>query len=293
MANITKIKIDGVEHQIGYGAELDWKLVASGNIDEDRLGGDYVSINFETPIKKSNTVYVIRLYCPACEQFVTAFCSSFGHSTIVSVLESGSEDEVYSNVRLASWKEGEFGGFEINHTSFPSGNTTSIIYTKYEVYELVNKNVVNPSNVVEYQEKLIAGENITIENNVISASGGLHNQYCKITILDGQGGSADYKILLQTFKPITTLEEFRDYVRNTILPTPEADYSLHTLKIPLWENNYPDYLLFQNAYYGSASCSTSKYMGVTNEFSTITDSTDISVVIGRISQFEVLYDIVR
>lgn len=132
-----------------------------------------------------------------------------------------------------------------------------------------------------------------VEYDIASASGGLHNQYCIIEILSDNQETNTYKILLQTFKPITTLEEFKEYIWNTILPTPEADYSLHTLKLPIWANNYPAYLLFQNAYYGSASCSIDEYMGVTNEFSRIIDSTNISVVTGRISSFEVSYDIIR
>lgn len=121
---------------------------------------------------------------------------------------------------------------------------------------------------------------------------GLHNQYCTIEILDDNNDTQLFKILLQTFKPITTLAEFKEYVRNTILPTSEPDYSLHALKLPIWANDFPDYLVFVNAYYGDSSCSISQYIGSSTELSSIISSTNISVVIGRIQSFTVQYTII-
>ena len=126
------------------------------------------------------------------------------------------------------------------------------------------------------------------------ASGELHNQYCTIEILSDGNYPQTFKILLQTFKPITTIEEFRDYVRASIVPSGGSDYSLHILKFEKWDATSPSYLYFQNAYFGGLSCSIHEYNPEAEEkYQTIIDSaSDISPIVGRIQSFTVNYTVI-
>lgn len=142
-----------------------------------------------------------------------------------------------------------------------------------------------------FQPKLIAGENITIKDNVISAtggsSGGLYTQYFYIMIKENDGNEGYYTISMQTSKPITTVEEFRDYIRNSLIYTDGPNYKVTTIYFMEHSSTKPSWLIFDCAYYGSINCSI-YYLDYFGEITDIITSTNISVITGRILHFSVL-----
>lgn len=128
---------------------------------------------------------------------------------------------------------------------------------------------------------------IKVDGVEYDIASGLYTQYLKFTITGDDNIESNYQISVDTFKPITTVEEFRDYIRNRLIYSDSPTFTVTHLRFMLLNNTIPSYLAFSCAYYGTPSCGISE-IDSDNNVTTIISSTNISVVTGRITNFEVL-----
>lgn len=120
----------------------------------------------------------------------------------------------------------------------------------------------------------------------IASAGGLYTQYLKFNIT-GDNDTQPYSIIIDTFKPINHLEEFRNYIKNRIIYSDTPTFTTTFIRFTLLNATTTNYLAFGCAYYGSANCQIVK-VDSTGTITTIIASTNISAVLGRITEFEVL-----
>lgn len=172
MAEIKKIKVDGVEYDIGsnLGAELEWKLVASGFYDDTQSNDNMIEYLLDKKLEE-NKLYYIERYDG---NFGSMYHCFFKRDYDCYIRATDRENDESCEVYLAGYESDR--GYRIQLVP-----DTPIYYGENDdikVYELAIKNVVNPGNVGigsevqaeldKKQDKLTAGEGITIENNVIS-----------------------------------------------------------------------------------------------------------------------------
>lgn len=140
MAEIKKIKVEGVEYDIGsnLGVELEWKLVASGEIEKEE--SDIILIKNLTIEPKKQ--YILRIY-----NNPNAVFDAYNLCLI--------EDTDYIYCNAMDVDENPAPATFIYHQYTKQLSLycydNSLFYDsgdEYELYELTIKNVVNPSNVV-------------------------------------------------------------------------------------------------------------------------------------------------
>ena len=128
---------------------------------------------------------------------------------------------------------------------------------------------------------------------IAGASGGLYTNYLKFTIYGSDDIPRRYTISIDTFKPITTVEEFRDYIRNRLIYSDTPTYSVTFIHFMLLTSAYPIYLAFNCAYYGEPTCQVQELNPTDNNTISIVEGTNIIDVLGRIQDFEVLATILN
>lgn len=140
MANITKIKIDGVEHQIGYGAELEWKLVATGTYDSSETNDNEIEYILDKKLEEDKLYYIER-YDSNYGSFYHCF---YKWSYECYIRATDRENDESCEVSLGYYEYDGVCRIQLfTDTPIYHGENDDI-----KVYELAIKNVVNPSNVV-------------------------------------------------------------------------------------------------------------------------------------------------
>lgn len=140
---------------------------------------------------------------------------------------------------------------------------------------------------------ITAGNNtlkVTSDNGLLynDVQVGLYTQYLKVNINDDNDIMRTFTIILNTFKPITTLDEFRDYIRNRLIYSDTPTYITTTIHFMELGTLSPIYLVFSCGYYGTPSCTVQELTTSDNTIVNVLLSTNISVVLGRMTDFEVL-----
>lgn len=142
MAEIKKIKVDGIEYDIGsnLGAELEWKLVASGFYDDTQSNDNMIEYLLDKKLEE-NKLYYIERYDGNYGSMYHCF---FKQDYDCYIRATDRENEESCEVYLA--------GYEIDRGyRIQLAPDTPIYYGEdddIKVYELAIKNVENPSNVV-------------------------------------------------------------------------------------------------------------------------------------------------
>ena len=126
-----------------------------------------------------------------------------------------------------------------------------------------------------------------VEYDIASASG-LYTQYLKFSITGDDDVTRGYSISLNTSKPITNLEEFRTYIRNRLIYSDSPTFGVTFIHFMILTNSEPVYLAYSCAYYGAPTYTIQEIMTSNNSITNITEGTNISVVLGRMKDFEVL-----
>lgn len=154
------------------GAELEWKLydVAEYTGEEEEII-DYMDICFNKLLEAGKTYSLRYQATMASDDFYPSILdipSDYKKGDIISIpflMRSYDED----CEKLGTLNYTEVYGNRGNFTLCLVGDSQYAKGTKISIYEQVLTNVVNPSNTKEYQEKLVAGNSISInENNVIN-----------------------------------------------------------------------------------------------------------------------------
>lgn len=142
MAEIKKIKVDGVEYDIGsnLGAELEWKLVATGTYDSSESNDYTIEYILDKKLEEDKLYYIER-YDSNYDKLYHCF---YKWSYDCYILATDKETEETCEVYLDSFNyDSEYRMRLISDTPIFHGENDDI-----KVYELAIKNVVNPSNVV-------------------------------------------------------------------------------------------------------------------------------------------------
>lgn len=152
MAEIKKIKVDGIEYDIGsnLGAELEWKLVATGTYDSKYPKEMQATYNLDKKLEL-NKHYFVKRYDD--EMSTVAGC----YIQVLIQENNGSITSIIQNMNVTDTEsDGQIDG----HLHYVSNDLVNEIVIDcsqpfyhsegdtLEVYELVIKNVENPSNVV-------------------------------------------------------------------------------------------------------------------------------------------------
>lgn len=125
-------------------------------------------------------------------------------------------------------------------------------------------------------------------SNLMASAGGLYTQYLKFSITGDDDVTRDYSISLNTSKPITNLEEFRTYIINRLIYSDSPTFGVTFLHFMILTNSEPVYLAYSCAYYGAPTYTIQEIMTSNNSITNITEAPYISVVLGRMKDFEVL-----
>lgn len=141
MAEIKKIKVDGVEYDIGsnLGAELEWKLVASGFYDDTQSNDNTIEYLLDKKLEE-NKLYYIERYDANYGSFYHCFFKIYYDCYIRA---TDRENEKSCEVYLAGYETDR--GYRIQlipDTPIYHGEDDDI-----KVYELAIKNVENPSKL--------------------------------------------------------------------------------------------------------------------------------------------------
>lgn len=128
---------------------------------------------------------------------------------------------------------------------------------------------------------------IKVDGVEYDIASGLYTQYFKVDINGDDNQNHTFYISVDVFTPINTIDEFRDYIRKRIIYSDTPNFLVTYLHFKVFNSAAVDYLAFACAYYGSPSCQIDSisHDGTTTS---IISSTNISVVTGRITNFEVL-----
>lgn len=152
MAEIKKIKVDGVEYDIGsnLGAELEWKLVEVVEYEyaEDDEGVN-LTFHLSRPLEKGKTYKII---------YVAAGATDDAYTSILDYANETGEDCYCATPCVYRSYDSDAGALGML-TYESNSNSLSILQlnrddnqyaagTKLYIYELAIKNVENPSNVV-------------------------------------------------------------------------------------------------------------------------------------------------
>lgn len=146
MAEIKKIKVDGVEYDIGsnLGAELEWKLVASGFYDDTQSNDNMIEYLLDKKLEENKLYYIERYDGSYGSMYHCFFKQNYDCYIRATDRENDESCEVY----LVGYESDR--GYRIQLVP-----DTPIYYGEdddIKVYELTIKNVVNPSNVVTHNK---------------------------------------------------------------------------------------------------------------------------------------------
>ena len=166
MAEIKKIKVDGVEYDIGsnLGAELEWKLVATGTYDSSETNDNEIEYILDKKLEEDKLYYIERYD----GNYGSMYHCFFKQDYDCYIRATDRENEESCEVYLAGYESDR--GYRIQLVP-----DTPIYYGEdddIKVYELAIKNVENPSNVVTpnklklYTTGTLA-EDVQMDNNEI------------------------------------------------------------------------------------------------------------------------------
>ena len=139
MAEIKKIKVDGVEYDIGsnLGAELEWKLVATGTYDSSKSNDNTIEYILDKKLEEDKLYYIER-YDDIYGSFYHCF---YKRSYDCYIRATDKETEETCEVYLDSldYNSEYYSMRLISNTPIYHGESDTL-----EVYELAIKNVENP-----------------------------------------------------------------------------------------------------------------------------------------------------
>lgn len=143
MAEIKKIKVDGVEYDIGsnLGAELEWKLVATGTYDSSESNDNKIQYILDKKLEEDKLYYIER-YDDSYGSFYHCFFKET-YDCYIRATDKETEDTCEVYLDIVNYDDEYYIMRLYPDTPIFHGENDDI-----KVYELAIKNVENPSNVV-------------------------------------------------------------------------------------------------------------------------------------------------